>query len=101
MVETTLHSPRPLGKVWPVPHQTCSRPREAWCWPIGLDARHAAVACSGRRYDRIVPPISYAVDGKQFVAIATGGVLYSFGLPESGQRFTAKVPFPDAWELLA
>jgi len=27
-------------------------------------------------------PISYAVDGKQFIAISAGGVLYSFGLPE-------------------
>jgi PQQ-dependent dehydrogenase (methanol/ethanol family) len=27
-------------------------------------------------------PISYAVDGKQFVAIAAAGVLYSFALPE-------------------
>jgi PQQ-dependent dehydrogenase (methanol/ethanol family) len=27
-------------------------------------------------------PISYAIDGKQFVAIAAGGVLYSFALPE-------------------
>jgi alcohol dehydrogenase (cytochrome c) len=27
-------------------------------------------------------PISYSVDGKQFVAVSAGGVLYSFGLPE-------------------
>lgn len=27
-------------------------------------------------------PISYAVDGKQFIALAAGGVLYSFALPE-------------------
>ena len=27
-------------------------------------------------------PISYAIDGKQFVALAAGGVLYSFALPE-------------------
>lgn len=27
-------------------------------------------------------PMSYAVDGKQFIAIAAGGVLYSFALPE-------------------
>ena len=27
-------------------------------------------------------PMSYAVDGKQFVAIAAAGVLYSFALPE-------------------
>jgi alcohol dehydrogenase (cytochrome c) len=27
-------------------------------------------------------PISYAIDGKQFVAIAAAGVLYSFALPE-------------------
>jgi alcohol dehydrogenase (cytochrome c) len=27
-------------------------------------------------------PISYAVDGKQYVAVTSAGVLYSFGLPE-------------------
>jgi hypothetical protein len=27
-------------------------------------------------------PISYAVDGKQFVALAAGDVLYSFALPD-------------------
>jgi outer membrane protein assembly factor BamB len=27
-------------------------------------------------------PMSYAVEGKQFVAITSSGVLYSFGLPE-------------------
>jgi alcohol dehydrogenase (cytochrome c) len=27
-------------------------------------------------------PISYAVDGKQYVAVSAGAVLYSFGLPE-------------------
>jgi len=27
-------------------------------------------------------PMSYAVDGKQFIALAAGGVLYSFALPE-------------------
>jgi alcohol dehydrogenase (cytochrome c) len=27
-------------------------------------------------------PISYAVDGKQYVAIASGAVLFIFGLPE-------------------
>ncbi|MBL8207649.1 MAG: PQQ-dependent dehydrogenase, methanol/ethanol family [Blastocatellia bacterium] len=27
-------------------------------------------------------PISYAVDGKQFIAVGSGGVLYSFALPE-------------------
>jgi PQQ-dependent dehydrogenase (methanol/ethanol family) len=27
-------------------------------------------------------PMSYAVDGKQFIAISAGGVLYSFALPE-------------------
>jgi alcohol dehydrogenase (cytochrome c) len=28
-------------------------------------------------------PISYAVDGRQFVAIAAGNVVYAFALPES------------------
>ncbi len=28
-------------------------------------------------------PMSYAVDGKQFVAISAGSVLYSFALPDS------------------
>ncbi len=27
-------------------------------------------------------PMSYAVDGRQFIAISAGGVLYSFALPE-------------------
>ena len=27
-------------------------------------------------------PISYAVDGKQYVAVGSGGVLYSFALPD-------------------
>jgi alcohol dehydrogenase (cytochrome c) len=27
-------------------------------------------------------PISYAVDGKQYVAVAAGNVLYSFALPD-------------------
>jgi alcohol dehydrogenase (cytochrome c) len=27
-------------------------------------------------------PMSYAVDGKQFIAIAAGGAIYSFALPE-------------------
>jgi len=27
-------------------------------------------------------PMSYAVDGKQFVAVSSAGVLYSFTLPE-------------------
>jgi alcohol dehydrogenase (cytochrome c) len=27
-------------------------------------------------------PMSYAVDGRQYVAVTSAGVLYSFGLPE-------------------
>jgi len=27
-------------------------------------------------------PISYAVEGKQFIAVAAGGAIYSFALPE-------------------
>jgi alcohol dehydrogenase (cytochrome c) len=27
-------------------------------------------------------PMSYAVDGKQFIVLAAGNVLYSFALPE-------------------
>jgi alcohol dehydrogenase (cytochrome c) len=27
-------------------------------------------------------PMSYAIDGKQFVAVSAGNVLYSFALPE-------------------
>ena len=27
-------------------------------------------------------PISYAVDGKQYVAVSSAGVLFSFALPE-------------------
>ena len=31
-------------------------------------------------------PMSYAVDGKQFVAISASNVLYSFALPEGAER---------------
>jgi hypothetical protein len=27
-------------------------------------------------------PMSYAVDGRQFIAVSAGNVLYSFALPE-------------------
>lgn len=50
---------------------------------IGLDARTGALLWHFQAGGTIASsPISYAVDGKQFVAIAAGGVLYSFGLPE-------------------
>jgi alcohol dehydrogenase (cytochrome c) len=39
-------------------------------WHTSLGARvHAA-------------PMTYAVDGKQFVTIASGNVLFTFGLPD-------------------
>ena len=33
-------------------------------------------------------PISYAVDGRQFVAVAAGNVVYAFALPEAAARVT-------------
>jgi hypothetical protein len=30
-------------------------------------------------------PISYAVDGRQFIAISAGNTLYAFALPESAR----------------
>ena len=50
---------------------------------IALDARTGAALWHFSTGSIIAAsPMSYAVDGKQFVAIAAGGVLYSFGLPE-------------------
>ncbi len=31
-------------------------------------------------------PMSYAIDGQQYIAVAAGGSLYSFGLPETGNN---------------
>jgi PQQ-dependent dehydrogenase (methanol/ethanol family) len=50
---------------------------------IALDARTGALLWHVRTGGTMASsPISYAVDGKEFVAIAAGGVLYSFGLPD-------------------
>ena len=50
---------------------------------IALDARTgAALWHYSTGATMAASPMSYAVDGKQYVAISAGGVLYSFALPE-------------------
>jgi alcohol dehydrogenase (cytochrome c) len=50
---------------------------------IALDAKAGALLWRFQTGGQIASaPISYAVDGKQFVALAAGGVLYSFALPD-------------------
>ncbi len=50
---------------------------------IALDARTGAPLWHFSTGSVIAAsPMSYAVDGKQFIAIAAGGMLYSFALPE-------------------
>ncbi len=50
---------------------------------IALDARTgAALWHYSTGSTMAASPMSYSVDGKQFVAISAGGVLYSFALPE-------------------
>jgi PQQ-dependent dehydrogenase (methanol/ethanol family) len=50
---------------------------------IALDARTgAALWHYSTGATMAASPMSYAVDGKQFIAISAGGVLYSFALPE-------------------
>jgi alcohol dehydrogenase (cytochrome c) len=50
---------------------------------LALDARTGKSLWSFRAgADIPSSPMSYAVDGKQFVAVSSAGVLYSFGLPE-------------------
>jgi len=49
---------------------------------IALDSKTGALKWHFQTGGRIgASPISYAVDGKQFVAISAGNVLYSFALP--------------------
>lgn len=52
-------------------------------WLMAFDARTGKLLwrfSTGAKIDS--SPMSYAVDGRQYVAISAGGVLYSFGLPE-------------------
>jgi alcohol dehydrogenase (cytochrome c) len=50
---------------------------------IALDARTgAALWHYSTGATMAASPMSYAVDGRQFIAISAGGVLYSFALPE-------------------
>jgi alcohol dehydrogenase (cytochrome c) len=50
---------------------------------IALDAKTARPLWTMQTGGPIASsPMSYAVDGKQFVAVSASGVLYSFGLPE-------------------
>jgi alcohol dehydrogenase (cytochrome c) len=49
---------------------------------LGLDARTGKALWSfGAGTDIPSSPMSYAVDGKQYVAVSSAGVLYSFALP--------------------
>jgi outer membrane protein assembly factor BamB len=51
---------------------------------IALDSKTGTPLWRFQTGSRIgASPMSYAVDGKQFVAISAGGVLYSFALPNS------------------
>ncbi|HEU4642192.1 MAG TPA: PQQ-binding-like beta-propeller repeat protein [Gemmatimonadaceae bacterium] len=51
------------------------------------DARTGAVLWSMRVGGQVrAPPITYAVDGRQYVAIATSGALFAFTLPEESAR---------------
>ncbi|MEP6963032.1 MAG: PQQ-dependent dehydrogenase, methanol/ethanol family, partial [Acidobacteriota bacterium] len=50
---------------------------------IALDAKSGALLWHAQTGASMsAAPISYSVDGKQFVAVSAGNVLYSFGLPE-------------------
>ncbi len=50
---------------------------------LALDARSGELLWRFQTGSSIsASPMSYAVDGKQFVALSAGNVLYSFGLPE-------------------
>jgi alcohol dehydrogenase (cytochrome c) len=50
---------------------------------IGLDAKTGKLLWRYQTGSSMsASPMSYAVDGKQFVSVSAGNVLYSFGLPE-------------------
>jgi alcohol dehydrogenase (cytochrome c) len=50
---------------------------------IALNARTGALLWHVQTGGTIASsPMSYSVDGKQFIAISAGAVLYSFALPE-------------------
>jgi alcohol dehydrogenase (cytochrome c) len=50
---------------------------------IALDSKTGALKWRFQTGGRIgASPMSYAVDGKKYVAISAGNVLYSFTLPE-------------------
>ncbi len=54
---------------------------------IALDARSGKSLWHFQTGGQIMAsPISYRVDGTQFVAIAAGNTLYSFALPDQGDR---------------
>jgi alcohol dehydrogenase (cytochrome c) len=54
---------------------------------LGLDARTGKSLWHFQTGGQIMAsPMSYSIDGTQFIAIAAGNTLYSFALPDSGRR---------------
>jgi alcohol dehydrogenase (cytochrome c) len=56
---------------------------------VGLDGRNGKHLWHFQTGEKLTAsPISYAVDGKQYVAIASGTAIFSFGLFEPAQSMT-------------
>ena len=69
--------------VWKRQSSAPLRASSAWRYPSLLDAKTGALLWkfqTGAAID--ASPISYAADGKQFVAVSSGNVVYSFALAE-------------------
>ena len=45
-------------------------------------AEEGSFTAAARRLGRATSAISYAIDGRQYIALTAGNVLYSFTLPE-------------------
>ena len=53
---------------------------------VALDAKSGAHLWHAQTGGSLAAsPISYAIDGRQFVAIAAGNMVYAFALPESAR----------------